>query len=82
MGQIPEEFILSGSHLCGSQPVNLVLVAVTWILGTLWEVLALFLAIWIAVKHFRELQRPSTGWTAVEDCFTMLMKSHAFYFAP
>lgn len=82
MGRVPEEFILSGSHLCGSEPVNHVLVAVTWILGTLWEVLALCLAVWIAVKHFRELQRPPTGWTAVEDCFTMLMKSHAFYFAP
>jgi hypothetical protein len=56
------------------------LAEITWILGTAWEVLALSLAIWIAVKHFRALQRPSTGW-AVRDYFTILMKTHVFYFA-
>ena len=53
---------------------------ITWILGTAWEVVALCLAIWIAVKHFKELQRPSTGWI-VGDCFTVLVKTHVFYFA-
>ena len=52
----------------------------TWILTTAWETLALCLAIWIAVKHFRELRGPSTGWT-VRDCFAVLVKSHVFYFA-
>ncbi|KAG2103738.1 uncharacterized protein F5147DRAFT_654645 [Suillus discolor] len=38
--------------------------------------------VWIAVKHFRELRRlgPSTGST-IGDCFTVLIQSHAFYFA-
>jgi len=53
---------------------------ITWILGFAWEALALSLAVWIAIKHFRELQRTSTGW-AVEDCFTILMQTHVFYFA-
>ena len=51
-----------------------------WVLSTVWEILALCLAIWTAVKHFRELQRPSTGWT-VGDCFTVLIKTHVLYFA-
>ncbi|KIK40427.1 hypothetical protein CY34DRAFT_13740 [Suillus luteus UH-Slu-Lm8-n1] len=51
-----------------------------WILATIWEVLALGLAVWIVIKHFRELQPPSTGWT-IEDCFTMLIKTHILYFA-
>jgi hypothetical protein len=44
-----------------------------------WEVLTLCLAVWMAVKHFREKQWPSTGW-AVMDCFTILIKTHVFYF--
>jgi hypothetical protein len=59
---------------------GLILIQSTWILGTTWEILALCLALWIAVKHFRELQRPSTGW-AVGDCFTVLIETHVFYFA-
>ena len=51
-----------------------------WILGAAWETLALCLAIWITVKHFRELRGPSTGWI-VRDCFAVLVKSHVFYFA-
>ncbi|OAX37721.1 hypothetical protein K503DRAFT_783422 [Rhizopogon vinicolor AM-OR11-026] len=31
-------------------------------------------AVWIAGKHFQELQRTSTGW-AVGDCFTVLIKT-------
>jgi hypothetical protein len=55
------------------------LVNMTWILGAIWEALALFLAVWIAVKHFRELPRPIT-WP-IGDCFTILVKTHVFYFA-
>jgi hypothetical protein len=58
----------------------LVLLFMTWILSTVWEVLALCLAIWIVVKHFREMQRSSTEWT-VGDCFTVLMRTHVIYFA-
>jgi len=48
--------------------------------GTAWEVLALCLASWIALKHFRELQQRPTG-LAIGDCLTVLVKSHMFYFA-
>jgi hypothetical protein len=51
----------------------------TWILGAVWESLALFLAVWIAVKHFHELRRQGT-W-AIGDCFRILVKTHVFYFA-
>ncbi|KAG2044249.1 hypothetical protein BDR03DRAFT_938743, partial [Suillus americanus] len=59
---------------------DLILNSLTWILPTVWEILALCLAVWIALKHFRGLQRPSTGWL-IEDCYTMLMKTHVVYFA-
>jgi len=73
--------ILSGIDMCGYyfDGDDLFLLSITWVLGTAWEVLALSLAAWIAVKHFRELQRPSTGW-AVGDYFTVLMETHVFYF--
>jgi hypothetical protein len=51
----------------------------SWILGAAWEALALFLAVWIAVKHFRELPRPTVR--AVGDCFTILVKTRVLYFA-
>ncbi|KAG1872235.1 hypothetical protein F4604DRAFT_1681337 [Suillus subluteus] len=36
--------------------------------------------VWIAVKHFRELQQHSTG-GIIKDCFTVLMQTHVSYFA-
>jgi hypothetical protein len=51
----------------------------TWILGAVWEALALFLAVWIAVKHFRELPGPTIR--AIGDCYTILVKTHVLYFA-
>jgi preprotein translocase subunit SecG len=82
MIRISEEFVLSGTHLCGSEFEGdaIFLTEITWVLGTAWEILALSLAVWIAVKHFRELQRTSTRW-AVGDCFTILLQTHVFYFA-
>ncbi|OAX30670.1 hypothetical protein K503DRAFT_870928 [Rhizopogon vinicolor AM-OR11-026] len=79
---LAQEKIFSGTHMCGYYVdiQSLFLIEITWILGTAWEILALCLAVWISVKHFRELQRPSTGW-AVADCFTILIKTHVFYFA-
>jgi hypothetical protein len=77
--QILAEFVLSGTYIC-SEESSRNLTEVTWILGAAWEILALCLAVWIAVKHFRELQRASTGW-AVGDCFTVLIETHVFYFA-
>ncbi|KAG1908114.1 uncharacterized protein F5891DRAFT_1179633 [Suillus fuscotomentosus] len=67
------ELIFSGTHQCAiAYPeVTQLLNSISWIFGTVWEVLALCLAIWIAVKHFRELQRHSTG-GFIEDCFTVV----------
>ncbi|KAG1798171.1 uncharacterized protein HD556DRAFT_1525730 [Suillus plorans] len=77
-----EEFILSGTHQCQidySKDIPL-LSSITWILATVWEVLALCLAVWMAVKHLRELRQHSAG-GIIEDCFMVLMKTHAVYFA-
>ncbi|KAG1774461.1 hypothetical protein EV702DRAFT_524941 [Suillus placidus] len=80
---VGEELILSGTYTCnygyeGDQFLN----SMVWVLNTVWEVLALCLSVWIAVKHFRELRRlgPSTGST-IGDCFRVLIKSHVLYFA-
>jgi hypothetical protein len=58
------------------------LVSMVWTLNSIWEVLALCLSVWIAVKHFRDLRRlgQSTGSTS-GDCFRVLIKSHVLYFA-
>ncbi|KAG2124130.1 hypothetical protein BD769DRAFT_888926 [Suillus cothurnatus] len=76
-----EEFVLSGTYQCmidvGGD--SSFLSTMTWILGTVWEVLTLCLAVWIAVKHFRELRQHSTS-GIVGDCFTVLMKTHVSYF--
>lgn len=73
-----EELILSGTYKCNyvfGEDSSLLL-SVTWILGTIWEVLIFCLVVWIAVKHFRELRR----WS-IEDFFTVLIKTHVLYFA-
>ncbi|OAX31545.1 hypothetical protein K503DRAFT_75956 [Rhizopogon vinicolor AM-OR11-026] len=77
-----EEYVLVGAHVCGYgfQGDAMIRMEIAWILATAWEFLALFLAICIAIKHFREMQRPSSGWT-VGDCFTILIKTHVIYFA-
>ncbi|KAG1905017.1 uncharacterized protein F5891DRAFT_976590 [Suillus fuscotomentosus] len=77
-----EEVILSGTYQCQTDFAEDIplLISVTWILGTVWEVLALCLAVWIAVQHFRELRQHSAG-GIIEDCFMVLMKTHAIYFA-
>ncbi|KAG2133243.1 uncharacterized protein EDB93DRAFT_886387 [Suillus bovinus] len=77
-----EEIILSGTYQCtvGYTGDFLFLASMTWILATVWEVFALCLAVWIAVKHFRELRQHSTG-SVIGDCFTVLMKTHVSYFA-
>ncbi|KAG1776980.1 hypothetical protein EV702DRAFT_1278863 [Suillus placidus] len=76
-----EEVILSGTYQCAFNYNGdyLLLDFITWILGTVWEVLALSLAVWIAVKHFRELRQYSAG-GMINDCFTVLMKTHMAYF--
>ncbi|KAG2107793.1 hypothetical protein BD769DRAFT_1693761 [Suillus cothurnatus] len=78
-----EEFVLSGTYECIADFVGdaLFLSSMTWILGTVWEVLTLCLAVWIAVKHFRELRRHSTS-GIIGDCFMVLMKTHISAFSP
>ncbi|KAG2139205.1 uncharacterized protein EDB93DRAFT_705731 [Suillus bovinus] len=77
-----EELVLSGTHQCsiGYTGHSNMLIPVAWIVSILWEVLTLCLAIWIAVKHFRELRRHSAA-GFMGDCFTVLMKTHVLYFA-
>ncbi|KAG2103784.1 uncharacterized protein F5147DRAFT_838486 [Suillus discolor] len=79
-----EKFILSGTYMCGyvSEGNNQLLYSMVWMLNTAWEVLALCLSVWVAVKHFRELRQfgPSTGST-IGDCFRVLIQSHVLYFA-
>ncbi|KAG2103764.1 uncharacterized protein F5147DRAFT_275300 [Suillus discolor] len=81
---VAEEFILSGVYMCGygDDGNEQLLFSMVWILNTVWEVLALCLSVWIAVKHFRGIRRfgPSTGST-IGDCFRVLIQSHVLYFA-
>jgi hypothetical protein len=80
---MPEEFILSGMYIClFESDGGSILISMVWMLNIVWEVLALCLSVWIAVKHFRGLRRlgPSTGST-IGDCFRVLIKSHVVYFA-
>lgn len=75
-----EELIFSDNSHCNFdfQGNTQLLIPKTWILGTVWEVTALCLAVWVAVKHFRQQQ--STG-SIMGDCFAVLMKTHMLYFA-
>ncbi|KAG0694017.1 hypothetical protein DFH29DRAFT_1083988 [Suillus ampliporus] len=75
------EKVLSGYHLCGIyiSPDDIRLDDETFIPTTVWEILAWFLAVWIVIKHFRELRQSPTGSTA-GDCFTVLIQSHMLYF--
>ncbi|KAG2032576.1 hypothetical protein BDR03DRAFT_985620 [Suillus americanus] len=66
-----EEFVLSGTCLCNLDYGG----------DSVWGVLALCLAVWIAVKHFRELRQHSTR-GIIGDCFTVLMKTHIGFISP
>ncbi|KAG1774436.1 hypothetical protein EV702DRAFT_523871 [Suillus placidus] len=81
---VAEELILSGTYSCnyGYEGDGQFLISMIWMLNSVWEVLALCLSVWIALKHFRELRRlgSSTGST-IGDCFRVLIKSHVLYFA-
>ncbi|KAG2035233.1 hypothetical protein BDR03DRAFT_962987, partial [Suillus americanus] len=76
-----EELVLSGTYQCHFNYAGdfLLLDSMIWILATVWEVFTLFLAVWIAVKHFRELRQYSTS-GIIGDCFTVLIKTHMSYF--
>ncbi|OAX35134.1 hypothetical protein K503DRAFT_868469 [Rhizopogon vinicolor AM-OR11-026] len=74
-----EELVLSGFHQCTLLGDKQSLEAEIGIFGSVWDILILCLAIWVVVKHFHEMRRPSEGWT-VGDCFTILIKTHVHYF--
>ncbi|KAG2361399.1 hypothetical protein BDR07DRAFT_1485886 [Suillus spraguei] len=76
-----EELILSGIYQCSiSYTENfLLLYPLTWVLGIVLEVCDMCLAVWIAVKHFRELRRHSAQKIIISDCFTVLIKIHVLY---
>ncbi|KAG1804756.1 uncharacterized protein HD556DRAFT_1436937 [Suillus plorans] len=76
-----EEYILSGTYQCTYvwEGNTRIIGCMAWALYTMWETLALCLAVWIAVTHLRELQQLSNEWT-IRDCFMVLMKTHAAYF--
>ncbi|KAG1861089.1 VTC domain-containing protein [Suillus tomentosus] len=78
-----EELILFGTYQCTigyTGDALVVLYPASWILSIVWEVLTLCLAVWISVKHFRELRLHAAG-GIIGDCFTVLMKTHVVYFA-
>ncbi|KAG2136121.1 uncharacterized protein EDB93DRAFT_792246 [Suillus bovinus] len=77
-----EELVLSRTYRCAVElEENVIFLgSISWILGIAWEILTLCLAVRIAVKHFRELQRYSAG-RIIKDCFTVLLKTHVGYFA-
>ncbi|KAG1735640.1 uncharacterized protein EDB91DRAFT_1144466 [Suillus paluster] len=83
IGTSGEEFVLSGIHTCvdvnsGNQD-NVYLNDEIFIPTLAWEILAFFLAAWIVLKRFRELQQSPTGST-IGDSFAVLIKSHVLYF--
>ncbi|KAG2124161.1 hypothetical protein BD769DRAFT_1388957 [Suillus cothurnatus] len=84
MMQISEvEHILAGTYQCMINYAGdfILMSSMLSILGIVWEVLTLCLAVWIAVKHFRELRQHSTS-GIIGDCFTVLMKTHFGLFSP
>lgn len=76
-----EELVFAGNHQCFRQGEVRVMTTIAWVLATMWEVLALCLAVWITVKHLRELRRPSRGRRTISNWFTALIKTHVLYFA-
>ncbi|KAG2748213.1 hypothetical protein P692DRAFT_201790347 [Suillus brevipes Sb2] len=81
IGVSVEEFILDGRRVClfDPDPDQVYLFYESMISTAIWEILASVLALWIVIKHFRELRNSATG-SIIGDCFTVLTKSHAFYF--
>ncbi|KAG2111374.1 hypothetical protein BD769DRAFT_68607 [Suillus cothurnatus] len=75
------EYILSGTYQCMIDFAGdfIFLDSMIFILDTVWEVLTLCLAVWVAVRHFRELRQHSTS-RIIGDCFTALMQTHVCYF--
>ncbi|KAG1841769.1 hypothetical protein F4604DRAFT_334060 [Suillus subluteus] len=81
LGASGQEDVLSGYHTCTAKfdPRMIYLAYESVISTAVWEILALFLTVWIVIKYFRELRQSPTGST-IGDCLTILIESHAFYF--
>ncbi|KAG2753755.1 hypothetical protein P692DRAFT_201223495 [Suillus brevipes Sb2] len=81
IGVSAEEFIIDGRPAClfNTTPDQVDLFFESLMPTAIWEILASVLALWIVIKHFRELRNSATG-SIIGDCFTVLTKSHAFYF--
>jgi hypothetical protein len=81
LGVSMQEAVLSGYHICVTDMDRYMrdLNFESVISITVWEIIVLFLAVWITTKHIRELRQSPTGST-IGDCFMMLTKNHAFYF--
>lgn len=76
-----EELVIAGTHQCFRRGEVRVLTTIAWVIATMWEILALCLAVWIAVRHLRELQQFSRGRRTISNWFTALIKTHVLYFA-
>jgi hypothetical protein len=81
-GRTPEEWILSGFHICGYSldAAGIALNREILIPTSIWEILAFSLAVWIVIEHSRELRQLPTGSTT-GGFFKVLAQSHALYFA-
>ncbi|KIK46006.1 hypothetical protein CY34DRAFT_463206 [Suillus luteus UH-Slu-Lm8-n1] len=75
------DIVLSGNNMCFNKndAAGLRLIDEMYIPTLVWEVLALGLSVWIVIKHIRELRQSPTTWI-IEDCFTVLLRSHVLYF--
>jgi hypothetical protein len=74
------EIVIFGTYQCGFTGGNQHLIIESWMLTFAWEVLTLFLAVWIAVKYLRDLQRLPSARLTLDGCFRVLIKTHVFYF--
>ncbi|KAG2097055.1 uncharacterized protein F5147DRAFT_374261 [Suillus discolor] len=81
LGVSGQEAVLSGHHICITYTERYMLDRTyeRLISTTVWEILALFLTVWIVIKHFRETRQTSTVST-IGACFMILAESHVFYF--
>jgi hypothetical protein len=81
IGVVGEEYILSGYRMCTTaiSPNEIDLTYESLISTAIWETLVLCLAIWIVIKHFRELRQSPNGST-IGNFYMVLAKSHVFYF--
>ncbi|KAG1848114.1 hypothetical protein F4604DRAFT_1687839 [Suillus subluteus] len=75
IGAVGEEYVLSGYRVCVAEITsNAADLSYESLISTaIWEILVLCLAVWIVIKHFRELQQSPSGST-IGDCFMALSK--------